>query len=179
MSLSKATREQTGKFADLDPYPANLPEVDAADAWEKFSAVWPFDPIDFRRTAAKAEFLQLTDAEREAAIRCAPSFIKAWRSACRGPLPAARKWLHEKGWESPSGKRRPSRRLQSQPSANPMGDGDCTRDRCNSSDGTSMSAARSGARLGLMRPSEWPPDVSTTSARDRSSRAECIGNAYK
>lgn len=81
---------------------ANLPldaSVDAAEAWERFSAAWPFDPVPYRRAAAQAEFEKLTTAEREAAIRCAPRFVKAWRRARSAP-PDARRWIKAKGWEA-------------------------------------------------------------------------------
>ncbi len=157
---------------------ANLPldaRTDADSGLAQFSATWPFEPVDFRRAAAKAEFMQLTAAEREAAIRCAPSFIKAWRSACRGPLPSARKWLRERGWESV---RAAAESAASATTAECLPDG---RWRLHPS---SLQLQRwreherrtfGRARLGLMRTSEWPPNMaSTCGASDRSPRGVAI-----
>ncbi len=82
---------------------ANLPleaPVDAAEAWERFSAAWPFEPVPYRRAAAEAAFAKLTREEREEAIRCAPTFAKAWRARRRSGLPDARSWIRAKGWEA-------------------------------------------------------------------------------
>lgn len=74
--------------------------VDAVDAWERFSAAWPFDPVSYRRAAARAEFEKLTDAEREKAIRSAAIFAKAWRKGGRRSAPDARAWIRARGWQS-------------------------------------------------------------------------------
>lgn len=153
----------------------NHATVDAADAWEKFAAAWPFDPVDFRRAAAKAEFAKLTDSERESAIVRAPSFIKAWRHACRGPLPSARKWLREKGWESV--KRPPSSSTALATPADHLPDGrwrlhpgSLQLQRWHEHERRTLGRAR----LGLTRPSEWPPDIgAATDARDRSTPCSC------
>ncbi|PPD05783.1 MAG: hypothetical protein CTY36_06015 [Methylocystis sp.] len=79
---------------------------DAAKAWERFSAAWPFDPVPYRRAAARAEFEKLTEAEREEAIRCAGVLAKARRATGRMAAPDARRWLKEKRWKS-SGERAP------------------------------------------------------------------------
>jgi hypothetical protein len=115
MKLSQP-QETSGKFADLasdgnkaSDQPANLPveaPVGAARAWEHFSAAWPFDPVPYRRAAARAEFERLTEAEREEAIRCAAILAKSRRSSGRMAAPDARRWLKEKRWKSgarPSG----------------------------------------------------------------------------
>jgi hypothetical protein len=80
--------------------------VDAAEAWERFSAAWPFDPVPYRRTAARAEFAKLTETEREEAIRCVAILTKARRATGRMAAPDARRWLKEKRWKS-SGARAP------------------------------------------------------------------------
>lgn len=72
----------------------------AAEAWDRFSAAWPFDPVPYRRAAARAEFEKLTEAEREAAIRYARSFAKAWRAGGRRGSPDARVWIRARGWEA-------------------------------------------------------------------------------
>ena len=72
----------------------------AAEAWERFSAAWPFDPVPYRRAAAEAAFAELTREEREAAIRCARTFVKAWRAGGRSGLPDARNWIRERGWKA-------------------------------------------------------------------------------
>ncbi len=84
----------------FDQTSANFAEVDAADAWRRFSALWPFDPVAFRRAAARAEFEKLTDAEREKAIRSAAIFAKTWRKGGRRGAPDARAWIRARGWES-------------------------------------------------------------------------------
>jgi len=109
MRLSRA-QEQTGKFAgfagdenNASDQPANLPveaPVDAASAWERFSAAWPFDPVPYRRAAAQAEFERLTEAEREEAIRCAAILAKARRASGRMAAPDARRWIKAKGWQA-------------------------------------------------------------------------------
>lgn len=81
---------------------ANLPleaPVDAAEAWERFSAAWPFDPVPYRRAAARAEFEKLTEAEREEAIRCAAILAKSRRASGRMEAPDARRWIKAKGWK--------------------------------------------------------------------------------
>lgn len=70
------------------------------DAWERFSALWPFDSVPYRRAAAQAEFEKLTDAERGEAIRCAAILAKARRSSGRMAAPDARRWIKEKRWKS-------------------------------------------------------------------------------
>lgn len=70
----------------------------AAEAWERFSAAWPFDPVPYRRAAARAEFEKLTEAEREEAIRCAGVLAKARRASARMGAPDARRWIRAKGW---------------------------------------------------------------------------------
>jgi hypothetical protein len=82
---------------------ANLPveaPADAAKSWARFSAAWPFDPVPYRRAAARAEFERLTEAEREEAIRCAAILAKSRRSSGRMAAPDARRWLKEKRWKS-------------------------------------------------------------------------------
>lgn len=74
--------------------------VKAAVAWERFSAAWPFDPVPYRRAAARAEFEKLTDSEREEAIGCAANLAKARRSSGRMAAPDARRWIKEKRWKS-------------------------------------------------------------------------------
>jgi len=81
---------------------ANLPleaPVDAAEAWERFSAAWPFDPVPYRRAAARAEFEKLTEAEREEAITCAGVLAKARSASGRMSAPDARRWIKAKGWK--------------------------------------------------------------------------------
>lgn len=73
---------------------------DAEGAWRRFIALWPYDPIAFRRAAAFAEFERLTEAEREEAIRCAQRFMKARRAGGRSGRPDARRWIKAKGWEA-------------------------------------------------------------------------------
>jgi hypothetical protein len=74
--------------------------TDAGHAWDRFSAAWPFDPVPYRRAAARAEFERLTEAEREEAIRCAAILAKSRRSSGRMAAPDARRWLREKRWKS-------------------------------------------------------------------------------
>jgi hypothetical protein len=109
-------QENSGKFAGFasdgkkaSDQPANLPvevPVDAAEAWERFSAAWPFDPVPYRRAAARAEFERLTEVEREEAIRCAAILAKSRRG--RMAAPDARAWIRARGWEA-AGKRPQSR----------------------------------------------------------------------
>jgi len=152
---------------------SNAPKGEnAADAWATFSGLWPYEVVDFRRAAARAEFMQLTHAERAAAIRCAPLFIRAWRSACRGPLPSARKWLRERGWESV---RPPAESAACATPAECLPDGrwrlhpgSLQLQRWHEHERRSFGRVR----LGLVRPSEWPPNMaSTCAAPDRSLRA--------
>lgn len=91
---------------------ANLPveaPADAAKSWARFSAAWPFDPVPYRRAAARAEFEKLTTAEREEAIRSARTFAKAWRAGGRRGSPDARAWIMARRWED-AGKRIPQSR---------------------------------------------------------------------
>jgi len=84
----------------------NLPleaPVDAAEAWERFSAAWPYDPIPYRRAAAQAEFERLTEAEREEAIMCAAILAKARRASGRMAATDARRWIKEKRWKAFNG----------------------------------------------------------------------------
>jgi hypothetical protein len=74
--------------------------TDAEDAWRRFIALWPYDPVAFRRAAAFAEFERLTEAEREEAIRCAVILAKSRRSSGRMAAPDARRWIKEKRWRS-------------------------------------------------------------------------------
>lgn len=76
--------------------------MNARDAWRRFSAVWPFDPVPYRRAAAEAAFAALTETEREEAIRCAQRFMKARRAGGRSGRPDARRWIKAKGWETRS-----------------------------------------------------------------------------
>jgi len=81
---------------------------DTEDAWRRFIALWPYDPIAFRRAAAFAEFERLTEAEREEAIKGAAILARSRRSSGRMAAPDARRWLKEKRWKSgarPSGAR--------------------------------------------------------------------------
>jgi hypothetical protein len=79
---------------------ARMIATDAEDAWRRFIALWPYDPIAFRRAAAFAEFERLTEAEREEAIRSARIFAKAWRAGGRRGSPDARVWIRARGWEA-------------------------------------------------------------------------------
>jgi hypothetical protein len=82
---------------------ANLPleaPVDAAEAWERFSAAWPFDPVPYRRAAARAEFEKLTATEREEAITSAAILAKSRRASGRIAAPDARRWIKEKRWKA-------------------------------------------------------------------------------
>lgn len=74
--------------------------MNARDAWRRFSAVWPFDPVPYRRAAAEAAFAALTETEREEAIRCAQRFMKARRAGGSSGWPDARRWIKAKGWEA-------------------------------------------------------------------------------
>ncbi|MBM3579113.1 MAG: hypothetical protein FJX40_16120 [Alphaproteobacteria bacterium] len=157
------------------------PSIDMADdgdgAWTTFSAAWPYDAVDYRRAAAKAEFERLSDRDRELAIRCAPLFIKAWRSAGRGALPSARKWLRERGWESvraqsdlaspaTPAERLPDGRWRLHP-------GSLQLQRWHEHERRTLGRAR----LGLTRPSEWPADVlSSACVGDRSRRRSARGD---
>lgn len=162
---SEAARAAEGQGANL---PLEAP-VDAAKAWERFSAVWPFDPVPYRRAAAEAAFGELTYAEREAAIRCAPLFAKAWRARGRSGLPDARAWIREKGWEAfaPTPSSAPPTALPAAQSgarlmAARLPDGSCRLHPDSPQlqrwkDYERRTLGR--ARLGMVRPSEWPPDV--------------------
>lgn len=128
---------------------ANLPletPVDVAEAWERFSAAWPYDPVPYRRAAAQAAFAELTRKEREAAIRCARTFVKAWRAGGRGGAPDARNWIRERGWrlQRPYRLRNPAR--GSRPRACLTGLTGYTPTRRNFSAGRSTSGARSAGR---------------------------------
>lgn len=150
--------------ADHAPNLSDVLRADAADAWAAFSAAWPFDTIDFRRAAAKAELMQMTDAERALAIACAPSFIKAWRHACRGPLPQARNWLRDRGWESV--RQTPARSATAaQAARQPDGrwrlhPGSLQLQRWHEHERRTLGLAR----LGLTRASEWPPDIGSAAS---------------
>lgn len=152
----------------------------ATEAWDRFSAAWPFDPVPYRRAAARAEFERLTEAEREEAIRCACSFAKAWRVGGRRGSPDARAWIVAKGWKA----------FEPTPSSAPPAP------RASAQSGARLMAARlpdgsyrlhpdspqlrqwkeyerrtlGRSRLGTLRRAEWPPD--TVSAADASA-ASC------
>lgn len=143
--------------------------VDAAEAWRRFSSVWPYDPVPYRRAAAEAAFAELTREEREDAIRCAPRFVKAWRARGRGGLPDARAWIREKGWDAfaPTPSSAPPTALPAVQSgarlmAARLPDGSYRLHPASPQlqrwkDYERRTIGR--ARLGTMRPAEWPPDV--------------------
>ena len=162
--------EREGEDLPSDESEAAAP-VDASAAWRRFSAAWPFDPVDYRRAAAEAEFAKLTNAEREEAIRCAPLFAKAWRSSGRSGLPDARSWIRAKGWEAFE------RTPMSSPAAVHSIGSSGSRTMAERLVGRSWRLHPDSpqlhawhekerrelgrARPGLVRPSEWPPDHSS------------------
>ncbi|MBM3655099.1 MAG: Rrf2 family transcriptional regulator [Alphaproteobacteria bacterium] len=155
-----------GEDLPCDESEASAP-VDTAEAWRRFSAGWPFEPIDYRRAAAEAEFAKLKDPEREAAIRAAPIFAKAWRSSGRSGMPDARSWLKARGWEA-VGRAAPNSpaaaaataAVNAVREATRLSDGSC---RLHPSSPQLHAWAEyerrtlGRARIGLTRPSEWPP----------------------
>lgn len=180
MRLSKSPK---GDLKTEEDQAANLPleaPVDVAEAWERFSAAWPFDTVPYRRAAAEAAFAELTYAEREDAIRCAPRFAKAWRARGRSGLPDARAWIREKGWEAfaPTPSAAP-------PAAQPAAQSGARLVAARLPDGSYRLHPDSPqlqrwkeherrtlgrARLGMVRPSEWPPDVGVAARTFEASR---------
>jgi hypothetical protein len=153
----------------------------AAEAWERFSAAWPFDPVPYRRAAAEAAFAELTREEREAAIRCARTFVKAWRTGGRSGLPDARNWIRERGWKACA--LTPS---SAPPAALPAAQSGARLMAARLPDGSYRlhpdspqlqrwkeheRRALGRARLGIVRPSEWPPDIAAAAGVCTASRA--------
>ncbi len=171
MRLPRA-QEQVSANLPTPDQAANLPleaPVDAAEAWARFSAAWPFDAVPYRRAAAEAAFAKLTREEREEAIRCAPTFAKAWRARRRSGLPDARSWIRAKGWEAfaPTPSSAPPTALPAAQSGDrlmaarlPDGSYRLHPDSPQLQRWKDYERRTLGrARLGMVRPSEWPPDV--------------------
>jgi hypothetical protein len=144
-------------------------ELDAEDAWRRFSAIWPYDAVPYRRAAAETAFAELTYAEREQAIRCACLFVKAWRAGARKGSPDARAWIVARGWQAfdPTPTSTPQAvqaraRSAGRLMAERLPDGSYRLH----PDSPQIQRWRDyerrmvgRSRLGILRPSEWPPDA--------------------